>query len=545
SGYNEQVLAFTNNIPQRDGGTHMTGLRAAMTRVINKYIDDTELAKKAKVEVTGDDMREGLCCVLSVKVPDPKFSSQTKDKLVSSEVRPVVENVVNDKLQQWFEEHPAEARVVVGKVAEAAAAREAARKARELTRRKSALDVNYLAGKLKDCSEKDPAKSEIFLVEGDSAGGSATQGRDRGNQAVLPLRGKILNVERARFDRMLASAEVGTLITALGTGIGRDEYNPDKLRYHRIIIMTDADVDGSHIRTLLLTFFYRQMPELIERGHIYIGLPPLYKLKQGKQELYLKDDAALNAYLANSAVEGASLIPAEGEPPIEGVALEQLLLAFATARDTITRNAHRYDPILLESLIDFTPLDAAHLAANIDERHELDALETRLNRGGIGSARYSLKLQQAGEHGPLALLATRKHMGEELIQVLSLSAFETGELRPLRDAAAVLHGLVRDGARIIRGNKTQPVASFADAQAWLLEEAKKGRSIQRFKGLGEMNPEQLWDTTVNPDTRRLLQVRIEDAVAADQIFSTLMGDVVEPRRDFIESNALKAVNLDV
>jgi DNA gyrase subunit B len=543
--YQETMFCFTNNIPQKDGGTHLIGFRAALTRTLSNYIEQNGIAKQAKITLSGDDMREGMIAVLSVKVPDPSFSSQTKEKLVSSDVRPVVESTFGARLEEFLQEHPNEARAIAGKIVDAARAREAARKARDLTRRKGALDIAGLPGKLADCQEKDPALSELFIVEGDSAGGSAKQGRNRKNQAVLPLRGKILNVERARFDRMLASAEVGTLITALGTGIGRDEYNPDKLRYHRIIIMTDADVDGSHIRTLLLTFFYRQMPELIERGHIYIGLPPLYKLKQGKQELYLKDDAALNVYLANSAVEGASLIPAEDEPPIEGVALEQLLLAFATARDTITRNAHRYDPILLESLIDFTPLDAAHLAANIDERHELDALEARLNRGGIGSARYSLQLQQAGEHGPLALLATRKHMGEELVQVLSLSAFETGELRPLRDAAAVLHGLVRDGARIIRGNKTQSVASFADAQAWLLEEAKKGRSIQRFKGLGEMNPEQLWDTTVNPDTRRLLQVRIEDAVAADQIFSTLMGDVVEPRRDFIESNALKAVNLDV
>jgi DNA gyrase subunit B len=344
---------------------------------------------------------------------------------------------------------------------------------------------------------------------------------------------------------MLASAEVGTLITALGTGIGKDEYNPDKLRYHRIILMTDADVDGSHIRTLLLTFFYRQMPELIERGHIYIGLPPLYKIKQGKNELYLKDDAALDAYLAGNAVENASLIPATGEPPIGGEALERLLLAFAGARDAIARNAHRYDPRVLEALIDFTPLDAASLASNTDERHELDALEARLNRTGLGKPRYRLDVQHATETRHAALLVTRLHMGQELIQVLPVSAFEHGELRPLRDAAAALHGLVRDGAQILRGNRAQPVASFAEAQAWLLDEAKKGRQIQRFKGLGEMNPEQLWETTVNPDTRRLLQVRIEDAVAADQIFSTLMGDVVEPRREFIEENALKVANLDV
>ncbi len=543
--YQETMFCFTNNIPQKDGGTHLIGFRAALTRTLTNYIEQNGIAKQAKVNLSGDDMREGMIAVLSVKVPDPSFSSQTKEKLVSSDVRPVVESTFGARLEEFLQEHPNEARAIASKIVDAARAREAARKARDLTRRKGALDIAGLPGKLADCQEKDPALSELFIVEGDSAGGSAKQGRNRKNQAVLPLRGKILNVERARFDRMLASAEVGTLITALGTGIGKDEYNPDKLRYHRIIIMTDADVDGSHIRTLLLTFFYRQMPELIERGHVYIGLPPLYKLKQGKQEMYMKDDAALNVYLANSAVENAGLIPAEGEPAITGEALEKLLLSFAGARDAIARNAHRYDAILLESLIDFSPLDAAHLAQNIDERRELDALEAKLNRGGIGSARYSLTLQVANEHRPAALLSTRKHMGEELTQVLPLSAFEMGELRPLREAAAVLHGLVREGAQIVRGNKAQPIASFADAQAWLLEEAKKGRSIQRFKGLGEMNPEQLWDTTVNPETRRLLQVRIEDAVAADEIFSTLMGDVVEPRRAFIDDNALKVSNLDV
>ena len=543
--YQETMFCFTNNIPQKDGGTHLIGFRAALTRTLTNYIEQSGIAKQAKITLSGDDMREGMIAVLSVKVPDPSFSSQTKEKLVSSEVRPVVEHAFGARLEEFLQEHPNEARAITSKIIDAARAREAARKARDLTRRKGALDIAGLPGKLADCQEKDPALSELFIVEGDSAGGSAKQGRNRKNQAVLPLRGKILNVERARFDRMLASAEVGTLITALGTGIGRDEYNPDKLRYHRIIIMTDADVDGSHIRTLLLTFFYRQMPELIERGHIYIGLPPLYKLKQGKQEMYMKDDAALNVYLANSAVENAGLIPAEGEPPISGEALERLLLSFAGAREAIARNAHRYDPILLESLIDFTPLDMEHLSRNIDERHELDALEAKLNRGGIGSARYALTLQAATEQRPAALLATRKHMGEELIQVLPVTAFESGELRPLREAASVLHGLIREGAQIVRGNKTQSIASFAEAQAWLLDEAKKGRSIQRFKGLGEMNPEQLWDTTVNPDTRRLLQVRIEDAVAADQIFSTLMGDVVEPRREFIDANALKVSNLDI
>jgi DNA gyrase subunit B len=543
--YQETMFCFTNNIPQKDGGTHLIGFRAALTRTLTHYIEQNGIAKQAKVTLTGDDMREGLIAVLSVKVPDPSFSSQTKEKLVSSEVRPVVETTFGARLQEFLQEHPNEARAITGKIVDAARAREAARKARDLTRRKGALDIAGLPGKLADCQEKDPALSELFIVEGDSAGGSAKQGRNRKNQAVLPLRGKILNVERARFDRMLASAEVGTLITALGTGIGKDEYNPDKLRYHRIIIMTDADVDGSHIRTLLLTFFYRQMPELIERGYIYIGLPPLYKIKQGKNELYLKDDAALDAYLANNAVENAGLIPATGEPAIDGANLEKLLLLYAGARDAIARNAYRYDPALLEALIDFTPLDAASLARNTDERTELDALEARLNRTGLGRPRYRVNAQVASDAQPGALVVTRTHMGESQIQVLPLSSFEMGELRPLRDAAAQLHGLLREGAKIVRGNREEPVSSFAQAHAWLLEEAKKGRQIQRFKGLGEMNPEQLWETTVNPDSRRLLQVRIEDAVAADQIFSTLMGDVVEPRRIFIEDNALKVANLDV
>ena len=533
--YQETMFCFTNNIPQKDGGTHLIGFRAALTRTLGNYIEQNGIARQAKITLSGDDMREGMIAVLSVKVPDPSFSSQTKEKLVSSDVRPVVEHTFGARLEEFLQEHPNEARAIAGKIVDAARAREAARKARELTRRKGVLDGQ----------EKDPALSELFIVEGDSAGGSAKQGRNRKTQAILPLKGKILNVERARFDRMLASAEVGTLITALGTGIGKDEYNPDKLRYHRIILMTDADVDGSHIRTLLLTFFYRQMPELIERGHIYIGLPPLYKIKQGKNELYLKDDAALDAYLAANAVEGAQLLPALGEPAIEGAALESLLLAFANARGAIARNAHRFDPIVLESLIDFTPLDAASLAGHADKAHELEALAVKLNRTGLGRPRYALRLQPANETRNAALLITRRHMGEELVQVLPLSIFEHGELKPLREAAAVLHGLIREGAQIVRGNKAQPVASFAEAQAWLLEEAKKGRQIQRFKGLGEMNPEQLWDTTVNPETRRLLQVRIEDAVAADAIFSTLMGDVVEPRREFIEDNALKVANLDV
>ncbi len=543
--YQETMFCFTNNIPQKDGGTHLIGFRAALTRTLSNYIEQNGLAKQAKVSLSGDDMREGMIAVLSVKVPDPSFSSQTKEKLVSSDVRPVVEHTFGARLEEFLQENPTEARAIAGKILDAARAREAARKARDLTRRKGALDIAGLPGKLADCQEKDPALSELFIVEGDSAGGSAKQGRNRKTQAILPLKGKILNVERARFDRMLSSAEVGTLITALGTGIGKDDYNPDKLRYHRIILMTDADVDGSHIRTLLLTFFYRQMPELIERGHIYIGLPPLYKIKQGKTELYLKDDAALNAYLASNAIEGAALIPAEGEPAITGAALEKLLLSYAGARETITRNAYRYDPAVLEALVDFTQLDIEQLAQNIDQRDELDALEKRLNRKGLGRPRYALSLQAARADHPGALIARRSHMGEEFTQVLPLAAFGAGDLRPLREAAAQLHGLIREGAKIVRGNREKAIESFAEAQEWLLEEAKKGRQIQRFKGLGEMNPEQLWDTTVNPETRRLLQVKIEDAVAADEVFSTLMGDVVEPRRAFIEDNALKAGVLDI
>ncbi|MUV13187.1 DNA topoisomerase (ATP-hydrolyzing) subunit B [Noviluteimonas gilva] len=541
--YQETMFCFTNNIPQKDGGTHLIGFRAALTRTLSNYIEQNGIAKQAKITLSGDDMREGMIAVLSVKVPDPSFSSQTKEKLVSSEVRPVVENTFGTRLEEFLQEHPNEARAIASKIVDAARAREAARKARDLTRRKGALDIAGLPGKLADCQEKDPAKSELFIVEGDSAGGSAKQGRNRKTQAILPLKGKILNVERARFDRMLGSAEVGTLITALGTGIGKDEYNPDKLRYHRIILMTDADVDGSHIRTLLLTFFYRQMPELIERGHIYIGLPPLYKIKQGKNELYLKDDAALDVYLANNAVEGASLVPANGEPAIESVHLEKLLLAYASARDAIARNAHRYDPALLEALVDFVPLDAAH--ANEATAQQFGALEKRLNQGGLGRPRYRLELHTATESRPAAIAVHRMHMGEEIVQILPIAAFESGELRAVREVAQLLHGLVREGAQIVRGNRAQPIARFAEAHAWLMEEAKKGRQIQRFKGLGEMNPEQLWETTVNPETRRLLQVRIEDAVAADQIFSTLMGDVVEPRREFIEENALKVANLDV
>jgi DNA gyrase subunit B len=543
--YQESIFCFTNNIPQKDGGAHLTGLRAALTRTLSNYIEQSGLAKNSKVALSGDDMREGLIAVLSVKVPDPKFSSQTKDKLVSSEVKGIVEQVVNAKLEEFLQENPNDARLIAGKVVEAARAREAARKARELTRRKGALDIAGLPGKLADCQERDPALSELFLVEGDSAGGSAKQGRNRKYQAVLPLKGKILNVEKARFDKMLNSAEVGTLITALGTGIGKDEFNADKLRYHRIIIMTDADVDGSHIRALLLTFFYRQMPDLIERGHVYIGLPPLYKIKQGKNELYLKDDAALNQYLIASAVQDAAWLPAGGGMPIEGAALENLLKQYQNALDQIARLAQRGDAGVFQALLEYAPLEDALWQDPVALRAWADGLIGRLNASGLGRPQYAFELRDATEEHPAAWLLRRTQHGTEHTWVLPRSFFAGADFRPLLEIARALHGHVGEGAQVRRGNATQSAGDFAQVRAWLFEEAKKGRQIQRFKGLGEMNPEQLWETTVNPDTRRLLQVRIEDALEADQIFSTLMGDIVEPRREFIESNALRVGNLDI
>jgi DNA gyrase subunit B len=535
--YHETVLPFTNNIPQRDGGTHLAGFRAALTRCINAYAASSGIARREKVEFTGDDAREGLTCVLSVKVPDPKFSSQTKDKLVSSEVRPAVEGLVGEKLSEWFDENPAHAKVIVGKIIEAALAREAARKARELTRRKTALDVASLPGKLADCQERDPAKSELFLVEGDSAGGSAKQGRSRQNQAVLPLRGKILNVERARFDRMLSSQEIGTLITALGTGIGRDEFDLGKLRYHKVIIMTDADVDGAHIRTLLLTFFFRQMPQLIEAGHLYIAQPPLYKVMRGKSEVYLKDQAALEGYLVEQGIEGAGLRLGDGSV-IAGADLARVVEEARTVRATLAAFPTQYPRHVLEQATIAGALVAGVLDA--DPQGTADRVAARLDR-------IAPEYERGWQGRPTqdkGLRLWRVLRGVEELRVIDGFALRSAEARRLASMTRALQEVYAEPAVLVRKDREQPIHGPIDLLAAVMAEGEKGLTLQRYKGLGEMNPEQLWETTLDPEARTLVQVRIDQFDEADEVFTKLMGDVVEPRREFIQANALNVENLD-
>ena len=557
SGYSEQVLCFTNNIPQRDGGTHLTGLRAAMTRVINKYIDDSELAKKAKVEVTGDDMREGLCCVLSVKVPEPKFSSQTKDKLVSSEVRGPVEDIVSRLLHDYLQERPNDAKIIVGKIIEAARAREAARKARDMTRRKGVLDGMGLPGKLADCQEKDPAGCEIYLVEGDSAGGSAKQGRDRKFQAILPLRGKILNVEKARYEKLLTSNEILTLITALGTGIGKgggvggtpgaDDFNVAKLRYHRIIIMTDADVDGAHIRTLLLTFFYRQMPELVERGHIYIAQPPLYKVKAGKEEQYLKDTAALDGFLLRIAMKDAYVQTSADETAVlTGDTLAELARKHQLAESVIARLRGFMDAEALRCIADGVSLSLDTVA---DAEASAVALQVKLRAlNTTGAPAEVAGVFDVRTDKPI-LRISRRHHGNVKSSVITQDFVHGADYATLADAAATFKGLIGEGAKVMRGEgerrKEEKVGDFREAMRWLIGQAENATARQRYKGLGEMNPAQLWETTMDPTVRRLLRVQIDDAIEADRVFTMLMGDEVEPRREFIEQNALRAANIDI
>jgi len=535
--YSETVQCFTNNIPQRDGGTHLTGLRTAMTRTLNQYIEQSELAKKAKVETTGDDMREGITCVLSVKVPDPKFSSQTKDKLVSSEVQPVVSEVVAAKLAEFLQENPADAKIICGKVVEAARAREAARKAREITRRKGVMDTMGLPGKLADCQEKDPALCEIYLVEGDSAGGSAKQGRDRKNQAILPLKGKILNVEKARFDKLLSSQEIATLITALGTSIGKADFSAEKLRYHRIIIMTDADVDGAHIRTLLLTFFYRQMTELVERGHIYIAQPPLYKVKQGRDERYLKDEQELDIYLLQSALKNAELDTKTSAGILKDEALSEIAKQVVLTEAVIRRIASLYDESVLRAVQDAGAIDLSTEAS-------ANAIAEKL-RPILGAVGSEVIVAFDAETNAYRLEVNKYVHGNLQCCVINAEFLSSGDYRQLLKTSNMLNGLVGVGAIVKRNEKEQTVSTFKQALDWLQGEAKNTLNIQRYKGLGEMNPEQLWETTMDPTVRRLLKVQIDDAIAADEIFTTLMGDNVEPRRAFIESNALGVGNLDV
>lgn len=536
--YQEQVLCFTNNIPQRDGGTHLTGLRAAMTRSLNQYIEANEVAKKAKVETTGDDMREGLSCVLSVKVPEPKFSSQTKDKLVSSEVGPVVQEIVSEKLKTFLLERPNDARIICGKIVDAARAREAARKAREMTRRKGVLDSFGLSAKLADCQEKNPALCELYIVEGDSAGGSAKQGRDRKFQAILPLKGKILNVEKARFDKLISSQEIVTLIQTLGTGIGKDEYDISKLRYHRIIIMTDADVDGAHIRTLLLTFFYRQMPELVEHGHVYIAQPPLYKVKLGKQERYFKDDHERAQFMLAQALVGTSLVPKRGVPAIEGKTLEQLAKAYLFGEAIITRLSKIIDGEALGAMMRGVVVDLSSPQSAGASALKLKQAMTAKGNGVDVRARYDEKNERH------QLIIERNHHGNVRSSVLDEDFLLSGDYQQLNRIAQLLQGLIGPGASVKREEKEEQIADFPQAMKWLLADVERGAAVQRYKGLGEMNPEQLWETTMDPRSRRLLKVQIEDGIAADEIFTKLMGDDVEPRRVFIEQNALIA-RLDV